>query len=288
MSTFLDRIKMFNNIISDIYTNYKNIYKIDNKDKCYINVAPLFVNTKTLEKIYNTLYVSKHDMTLNKIILDKNAFNSDIDIRFKTINIRDQLYLFNIVNKSFVKLQYSDLISLRDIIDYDKSKIFVSKVLNNDIKHGKYLIETYNFALHIENYIINHIIKTDCEYSVDNVINMINQLYDEFVRYITNLEIYLDLLTDIDNNIDTLLGDYDLALRILIISHKTDNNKEKIQSLKKILLSNYKDTILEVLIESLKKSIFMDIEYGVSVTFKFTDYLELLFYISTLEQIKNI
>lgn len=280
----LNNINLFNSIIHDIITTYKKIYKLSRNDKCYLNIAPLIINKETLEEIYNIIYISTYNNTISKI-----AYGDKTNVSIKTINKDDKFYLFNIVNKSFDILSGYDILKIRKYIDFDNSKLLMSNILNNNIKPGSYIVGSGELALHIENYIISNILINYSNYKniINNIQNYFAKIYNELTKNLSGLDIYFDLAIDI-NNQDKNLKNHDIVMRILLISDKTDNDQIKLETFKNKLLAKYKNYIVNIDLKNLEKSVFVNTEYGISILLRFTDYLELLFFITMLDMIKDI
>lgn len=282
--TFLDNIKMFNSIIHDILVSYKKIYKPNKNDKYYLHITPLIVDINTTKEIYDVIYISMYNNTINKIV-----YGSKTNISVKVINENDKFYSFNIINKSFALLDGYDILKIRKYFDYDKSKTLIADLLNNHIRPGKYIIGSGDLALHIENYIINNILSKYSSFKIifNNLSAYINDLYDKLIENLSNQEIFFDLVIDA-NKYDNILNNYSMAMQVLIVSDKTDNDQSKIELFENRLLTKYNNQIINIDLKNLHRSIFTNTKYGISILLKFTEYLELLFLISMLDTIKNI
>lgn len=283
-TTLLNNIETFNSFIIDTYINYKEIYNLDKNDKCYLHIAPLIINNETLKEIYDVIYISMHENTISRV-----ACGSNINVSVKTINENDKFYAFNVINKSFVLLNGYDILKIKKYIDYEKSKSLINDILNKKVKPGKYIIGSGDLALHIENYILNNVLTNYSEFKniVNNVFHYMDKLYTEFVKNLTNLEIFFDLVVDA-NNYNITVNNFSMVLQILIVSRKTIEDQNKLEMFTSSLLSKYSKQIININLKNLQRSIFADIKHGICILFKFTDYLELLFFINMLDTIKNI
>lgn len=283
-TTFLYNIETFNNLVNDIYLNYKKIYKLNKNDKCYLHITPLIVNNKTFEEIYDVIYISAHENTISKI-----ACGNNINISVKTINENDKFYTFNIISKSFILLNGYDILRIKKYIDYDKSKSLINDILNKTVKSSRFIIGSGDLALHIENYIINNVLTnaTDFRIIANNILCYIDKLYNEFSKNLTGFEIFFDLVVDA-NNYNLIINDFSVVLQILIVSYKTDNNQDKLETFKNILLQKYNEQIININYKNLQRSVFVDIKHGIRILVKFTSYLELLFFIAILDMLPNV
>lgn len=285
MSTiFLNNIETFNSFINDVYVNYKKIYNLDKNDKCYLHITPLIINNETLEEIYDVIYISMHENTISRI-----ACGNNINISVKTINENDKFYLFNVINKSFVLLNGYDILKIKKYIDYEKSKLLINDILNKKVKPSKYIIGSGDLALHIENYIFNNVLTNYSEFKniINNMSHYIDKLYNEFIKHLTNLEIFFNLVVDANNH-DIIVNNFSMVLQILIVSHKTIEDQNKLEMFTNSLLLKYSEQIININLKYLQRSIFVNIKHGMCILFKFTDYLELLFFINMLDIIKNV
>lgn len=280
----LNNMNLFNSIIHDIFITYKKIYKLSRNDKCYVNITPFIINTETLEEIHDIIYISTYSNTISKV-----AYGNKTNVSIKTINKDDKFYLFNIVNKSFDILSGYDILKIRKYIDFDNSKLLMSNILNKNIKPGSYIIGSGELALHIENYIISNILINYSNYKniINNIQNYFAKIYNELTKNLSGLDIYFDLAVDI-NNQDKNLKNHDIVMRILLISDKIDNDQSKFETFKNKLLTKYENQFVSVDLKNLEKSVFINTEYGISILLRFTYYLELLFFITMLDTIKNI
>lgn len=283
-TTVLYSIETFNNLISDIYLNYKKIYKLNKNDKCYLHMTPLIINNKTFEEIYDVIYISAYENTISKI-----ACGNNVNISVKTINENDKFYTFNIVNKSFVLLNGYDILKIKKYIDYEKSKSLINDILNKTVKSDKFIIGSGDLALHFENYVINNILTNSIDFSIitNNMSYYIDKLYDKFSKNLVGLEIFFDLVVD-TNNYNLTTDDFSVVLQILIVSYKTDDDQNKLETFKNSLLRKYNEQIINIDYKNLQRSVFVDIKHGIRILVKFTDFLELLFFIAILDMLPNI
>lgn len=281
----LDDILLFNDFVNVVLTAYKRIYKLNKNDKCYLYINSAFLDTKQLKEIHDVVYILlQNNKTVNIV-----AYSDDLNVKLSLLKEHDKFCLFDIIHKTFDTLNSQEILNLRDYLDYDKSKSLIDKLFSNKIRRGKYLIGSGDLALHFENYIASNLLSCniDIKSVTANSLVFINQLYNEISKNLDNLKVYLDLAINA-NKYNCSPNQYISLLQIDLLSVKTNNDKYIFEEFVNSILAQYRKHIFDIRLKRLRKTVFTDVNYSISILFKFDSYFDLLFYISVLNMIKNV
>lgn len=283
-TAFAENIILFNNFVTDLYANYKDIYRPNKTDKCYLHVNPIIFNLQSQEAIYNVTNIVMYDNTVNMV-----TYSKDWNIKIASVKDEDLVYMFDVIRKTFIVLSGSDILKMRDYLDYDKCESFIDMLLSGNIKSGKYLLGSGDVALHFENYIVNVLLtdNTDLKTIVENSLEHISKIYHETVKNLSQLELYFDFAINL-NGVNNLVDQYKVALQIDLLSIKVNENENLFKKFVALMHAKYSNYIIDINLKKLQKSVFTNVDYSISIVYQFNDYFELLFFITMLDVLKRI